>query len=73
MWPDAPIVPSMAIGASDSVYTNAAGLPTYMVSGSALTRDDYRAHGQDERIGVQSFYDSVDFFYDYLKAVVSYK
>jgi acetylornithine deacetylase/succinyl-diaminopimelate desuccinylase-like protein len=73
MWPGAPIVPSMAIGASDSVYTNAAGLPTYMVSGSALMRDDYRAHGQDERIAVQSFYDSVDFFYDYLKAVVSYR
>jgi len=72
-WPGAAIVPSMAIGASDSVYTNAAGLPTYMVSGSGLARDDYRAHGQDERIGVQSFYDSVDFFYDYLKAVVSYK
>ncbi|HKS54733.1 MAG TPA: M20/M25/M40 family metallo-hydrolase [Steroidobacteraceae bacterium] len=73
MWPGAPIVPSMAIGASDSIYTNAAGLPTYMVSGSALARDDYRAHGQDERIGVQSFYTSVDFFYDYLKAVVAYR
>ena len=73
MWPGAPVVPSMAVGASDSVYTNAAGLPTYMVSGSALARDDFRAHGQDERLGVQSFYDSVDFFYDYLKAVVSYK
>jgi acetylornithine deacetylase/succinyl-diaminopimelate desuccinylase-like protein len=72
-WPGAPVVPSMAIGASDSVYTNAAGLPTYMVSGSALARDDYRAHGQDERIGVQAFYTSVDFFYDYLKAVVSYR
>ena len=73
MWPGAPVVPSMAVGASDSVYTNAAGLPTYMVSGSALARDDFRAHGQDERIGVQSFYKSVDFFYDYLKAVVSYR
>lgn len=73
MWPGAPVVPSMAVGASDSVYTNAAGLPTYMVSGSALARDDFRAHGQDERIGVQSFYRSVDFFYDYLKAVVSYR
>lgn len=73
MWPGAPVVPSMAVGASDSVYTNAAGLPTYMVSGSALARDDFRAHGQDERIGVQSFYKSVDFFYEYLKAVVSYR
>jgi acetylornithine deacetylase/succinyl-diaminopimelate desuccinylase-like protein len=44
-----------------------------MVSGSALARDDIRAHGQDERMSVQAFYDSVDFFYDYLKAVVSYR
>jgi acetylornithine deacetylase/succinyl-diaminopimelate desuccinylase-like protein len=73
MWPGAPVVPSMAVGASDSIYTNAAGLPTYMVSGSALARDDFRAHGQDERLGVQAFYNGVDFFYDYLKAVVSHK
>jgi acetylornithine deacetylase/succinyl-diaminopimelate desuccinylase-like protein len=73
MWPGAPVVPAMAVGASDSVYTNAAGLPTYMVSGSALARDDIRAHGQDERLGVQAFYNAVDFFYDYLKAVVSYR
>ncbi|HKU15621.1 MAG TPA: M20/M25/M40 family metallo-hydrolase [Steroidobacteraceae bacterium] len=72
-WPGAPVVPSMAVGASDSIYTNAAGLPTYMVSGSALGRDDFRAHGQDERLGVQSFYTSVDFFYEYLKAVISYR
>jgi acetylornithine deacetylase/succinyl-diaminopimelate desuccinylase-like protein len=73
MWPGAPVVPAMAVGASDSVYTNAAGLPTYMVSGSALPRDDFRAHGQDERLAVKSFYDGVDFFYEYLNAVVSYK
>jgi acetylornithine deacetylase/succinyl-diaminopimelate desuccinylase-like protein len=73
LWPGAPVVPSMAVGASDSIYTNAAGLPTYMVSGSALARDDFRAHGQDERLGVQSFYKGVDFYYEYLKAVVSYR
>jgi acetylornithine deacetylase/succinyl-diaminopimelate desuccinylase-like protein len=73
MWPGAAVVPAMAVGASDSVYTNAAGLPTYMVSGSALPRDDFRAHGQDERLGVKSFYDSVDFYYEFLKAVVSYR
>jgi acetylornithine deacetylase/succinyl-diaminopimelate desuccinylase-like protein len=73
MWPGAPVVPAMAVGASDSIYTNAAGMPTYMVSGSALPRDDFRAHGQDERLGVEAFYNAVDFFYEYLKAVVSYK
>lgn len=73
MWPGASVVPAMAVGASDSIYTNAAGMPTYMVSGSALPRDDFRAHGQDERLGVQAFYSGVDFFYEYLKAVVSYR
>ncbi len=73
MFPGAPVVPSMAVGASDSIYTNAAGLPTYMVSGSAVARDDLRAHGQDERMSTKAFYDGVDFFYEYLKAVVSYR
>ncbi len=73
MWPGAPVVPAMAVGASDSIYTNAAGMPTYMVSGTALPRDDFRAHGQDERLGVREFYNAVDFFYEYLKAVVSYR
>lgn len=73
MWPGASVVPAMAVGASDSIYTNAAGMPTYMVSGSALPRDDFRAHGQDERLGVREFYNGVDFFYEYLKAVVSYR
>jgi acetylornithine deacetylase/succinyl-diaminopimelate desuccinylase-like protein len=73
MWPGASVVPAMAVGASDSIYTNAAGLPTYMVSGTALPREDFRAHGQDERLGVQAFYNAVDFFYEYLRAVVSYR
>ena len=61
----------MATGASDGIYTNAAGMPTYSVSGVALERNDVRAHGKDERIGIESFYKGVDFYYRYLKAVTS--
>jgi acetylornithine deacetylase/succinyl-diaminopimelate desuccinylase-like protein len=71
MWPGLPVIPDMATGASDGVYTNAAGLPTYCVSGEAIDRDDIRAHGKDERIGVDAFYRGVDFYYRYLKAVTS--
>ena len=71
MWPGLPVIPSMSTGASDGVYTNGAGLPTYGVSGEALNRDDIRAHGKDERIPVQSFYRAVDFYYRFLKAVTS--
>jgi acetylornithine deacetylase/succinyl-diaminopimelate desuccinylase-like protein len=71
MWPGAPVIPEMATGASDGKYTNAAGMPTYGISGEAIDRDDIRAHGKDERIRVQSFYDAVDFYYPFLKAVTS--
>jgi acetylornithine deacetylase/succinyl-diaminopimelate desuccinylase-like protein len=67
MWPVAPVVPEMETGASDSKYTNAAGLPSYGISGTALDRDDIRAHGRDERVRVSAFYDGVDFFYRYLR------
>lgn len=73
MWPGIPVIPSMSTGASDGVYTNGAGLPTYGVSGEALNRDDIRAHGKDERIPVESFYRAVDFYYRFLKAVTSGK
>ena len=69
MWPNAPVIPEMETGASDSVYTIAAGLPTYGVSGIALDEDDVRAHGKDERVRVDSFYDGLEFYYRYLKAL----
>jgi acetylornithine deacetylase/succinyl-diaminopimelate desuccinylase-like protein len=71
LWPGAPVIPTMATGASDGVYTNAAGMPTYGVSGFALDRDDVRAHGKDERLGVESFYTGVDFYYQVLKTITS--
>jgi acetylornithine deacetylase/succinyl-diaminopimelate desuccinylase-like protein len=69
MWPGIPVLPNMSTGASDGVYTNAAGMPTYGVSGEQYDRDDVRAHGKDERIGVESFARGVDFYYVFLKGV----
>ena len=68
MWPGIPVPPAMSTGASDGVYTNATGMPTYAVSGVAYDRDDIRAHGKDERERVDSFYRGVDFYYLFLKA-----
>ena len=59
----------MATGASDGVFTNAAGIPTYGVSGIAIEIGDVRAHGRDERVGVTSYYDGVEFYYRYVKAL----
>jgi acetylornithine deacetylase/succinyl-diaminopimelate desuccinylase-like protein len=71
MWPGLPVVPSMSTGASDGVYTNAAGMPTYGISGIAIDTNDVRAHGKDERLRVESFYQGLDFYYRYLKVLTS--
>jgi acetylornithine deacetylase/succinyl-diaminopimelate desuccinylase-like protein len=71
MWPGIPVLPAMSTGASDGVYTNSAGMPTYGVSGEQYDRDDVRAHGKDERVGVESFARGVDFYYVFLKGVTA--
>ena len=69
MWPGIPVIPNMQVGASDSVYTVAAAMPSYGVSGMGIDFDDVRAHGRDERIRVEAFYAGVEFEYLYLKAL----
>ena len=69
MWPGTLVIPSLNIGASDSVYTRAAGIPTYGLCSIFYDLDDDRAHGNDERIGVENFNDGVEFTYRLLKAL----
>jgi acetylornithine deacetylase/succinyl-diaminopimelate desuccinylase-like protein len=71
MWPGIPVIPTMATGASDGVFTNAAGMPTYAISGLAVDFDDVRAHGRDERLRVESFFGGLDFYGRFLKALSS--
>jgi acetylornithine deacetylase/succinyl-diaminopimelate desuccinylase-like protein len=69
MWPGAPVLPVMATGASDGILTNAAGMPTYGVSGIALELSDVRAHGKDERLPIDSYDRGLEFFYRYVKVL----
>ena len=71
MWPGTPVIPTMARGASDGIYTSAAGMPTYEVAGVEVDRNDDREHGRDERVGVESFYRGLDFYYRFLKTLTS--
>jgi acetylornithine deacetylase/succinyl-diaminopimelate desuccinylase-like protein len=71
MWPGIPIIPEMETGASDSIYTVAAGIPTYGVNGVGIDQDDIRAHGKDERVRVSAYYQGVEFTYRFLKALTS--
>ena len=69
IWPGVPVTPVMENGASDSIYFAQAGIPCYGYSAIALERDDDRAHGQDERLPIDSYWKSLDFFYAFSKAL----
>jgi len=69
IWPGVPVTPVMENGASDSIYFAQAGIPSYGYSAIALERDDDRAHGQDERLPIDSYWKSIDFFYAFSKAL----
>jgi acetylornithine deacetylase/succinyl-diaminopimelate desuccinylase-like protein len=71
MWPGVVTVPSMAVGGSDGRYLRVAGIPTYGIQGFFVDRDDVRAHGRDERMPVQSFYEGQTFLYEFVKSLSS--
>jgi acetylornithine deacetylase/succinyl-diaminopimelate desuccinylase-like protein len=71
MWPGVQTVPIMLMGATDGRYLRVAGIPTYGVQGFFMDRDDVRAHGRDERMGVQAFYEGQTFLYELVKALAA--
>jgi acetylornithine deacetylase/succinyl-diaminopimelate desuccinylase-like protein len=69
MWPGVPIVPTMGTGFSDDRQTRNAGIPSYDLSGVWSDVDENRAHGRDERVGIQEFDESVEYTYRLIKAM----
>jgi acetylornithine deacetylase/succinyl-diaminopimelate desuccinylase-like protein len=69
MWPGVQTVPMMVMGATDGLYLRNAGIPTYGIQGIFIERDDFRAHGRDERLGVNEFYEGDVFLYELVKSL----
>ena len=67
-WPAIPVIPLMQAGATDGMYTRSGGIPTYGVSAIDSNPDDERAHGKDERVGVESFYKATQFWLELMRA-----
>ena len=63
LWPTVKVVPVMSTGATDGLYLRKAGIPVYGVSGIFDDMDDVRAHGQDERMKPEWFFDGQEFMY----------
>lgn len=70
LWPGLAIVPMMSQGATDSIYTVAAGIPSYGLSGFQIDEGDDRMHGMNERLGVESYYKGVEFTYLFMTALL---
>src|SRR6201993_4871481 len=71
MWPELPVVPTMSTGATDGKYLRIAGIPTFGIACMFFDMEDDRSHGKDERVGVQDFYDGVEFGYRFMKNLSS--
>jgi acetylornithine deacetylase/succinyl-diaminopimelate desuccinylase-like protein len=70
-WPGVPLVATRSTGATDGKYVRIAGIPTYGISCMFFDKNDNREHGKDERVGVQDFYDGVEFGYKLMKELSS--
>jgi acetylornithine deacetylase/succinyl-diaminopimelate desuccinylase-like protein len=62
-YPGTPIIPDQASYYTDGTIFRAAGIPTYGVSGCFLKDSDSFAHGLDERMPVESFYNDLSYWY----------
>jgi len=67
IWPGVPIIPTMTVGGTDGSYLNAAGIPTYGMSGMFHDVQGSRAHGLNERIRGKSLMDGRRFLYEIVK------
>jgi acetylornithine deacetylase/succinyl-diaminopimelate desuccinylase-like protein len=66
-WPGIVTIPYMETGATDGLYTRNGGIPTYGVEAFASDPNDVRAHGRDERLGVEAYYDAAQLWYRMVK------
>jgi acetylornithine deacetylase/succinyl-diaminopimelate desuccinylase-like protein len=71
LYGNVPIMATMSTGATDGRITRTAGIPTYGISCMFFQMNDNRAHGKDERVGVQDFYDGITFNYNLIHALSS--
>jgi len=67
IWPGVPVVPTMTVGGTDGRYLNAAGIPTYGMTGMFFDAEGSHAHGLNERIRVKSLMDGRRFLYEVVK------
>lgn len=71
LWAGTPVVPSMSTGATDGLFVRNAGIPVYGLSAIFARSGEVRAHGLDERVGIEEFHRAVEAWYRLLRRVAS--
>jgi acetylornithine deacetylase/succinyl-diaminopimelate desuccinylase-like protein len=69
--PGAPVVPTQAAYATDGAVFRNAGIPTYGVGGVFIMDSEEFAHGLNERIRVNEFYNGLTYWDVLIKALAS--
>lgn len=69
VFPGVPVVPTMSTGATDGAYFRAAGIPVYGVSG--LFYKEPNAHGMNEKVESEAFYQGLEFMYRLVRRLTS--
>jgi acetylornithine deacetylase/succinyl-diaminopimelate desuccinylase-like protein len=69
VYPGVPIVPNQDSGASDGLVFRAAGIPSYGVEAVFIKPSEEFSHGLNERIPVDSFYRSLEIWYQLITDV----
>jgi acetylornithine deacetylase/succinyl-diaminopimelate desuccinylase-like protein len=67
-YPGVPLVPTMSTGATDGIYLESAGIPTYGVPGIWANPDLNGIHGLNEHLEVASLLKGRAFLYDLVQA-----
>lgn len=67
-YPGVPMAPMMSTGATDGIYLEAIGIPSYGPPGTYGDPDGNGTHGLNERSIVKAVYTGRDYLYDLVKA-----
>jgi len=72
-WPGVPVLPILQPGATDGVFLNAVGIPTYGIEPIFAGPDLGRIHGLNEYVGVQPLLEGREFLYKLIRIYADQK
>lgn len=68
---DIPIIPVQSVGASDSMWYRALGVPSYGASPTMIAEEDEYAHGLNERVPLSNIEPGLTFYFSILQDLTS--